>query len=606
MNAGDGCVAVVSGPGSGKTTVLCARYQRLRETIPVDDILSLTFTASAAKNMRDRAQEKQVGGRPSGFMTFHAFCLAVASREHEHFRYPLQANPLATPGQAAKMLGEVCRRQRLDFRDLQSFISRQKRQYRCAAEALNEAEAQGVGIQQALGYKEYETKLRDAGLLDFDSLLLEVVCMFEAHPDIQDRYQFKYVMVDEFQDTDEVQIRLLQLLTEKFGNLLAVGDTNQSIYAFRGASGDALLNFRHYFPDAQTIYLNNNYRSTKAITDWNYEIAPHRPPERYETPNEDGEAPEIVACANELLEVQAVIDRLGWADRAPKLFDIGGPPNLRPDINAAVLARTNQALRVFEERFSESGIRYHLLGRAGYWSQPEVRNCLAYIQCADVPTDAAITGAMSAPFYPSKFLKKKDILENLKRTSKRTSELNYWSALQYYQCDTDSQQRSLSGFRTFIRNLSPYRLLSAGTAVAGVLTDLRAMEYYAEEEENLDNDPVANLRELVKIAQRFATIGDFLAHVRRIKAATKVKKGVALGTIHSAKGLEWSAVFLTSCSQGILPHIKAESLEEEQRIWFVGCSRAADRLVITYSGTPSQFIRQALPHSQEELCSRAF
>jgi len=596
VNAGEGAWAIVAGPGAGKTSVLVARYIRLRKTVSAEQVLSLTFTRSAAAEMRSRVGDLDLaGGKPSGFLTFHAFCLAVVTEEADKFGYPLQHFPLATPGQAAKFLGEVCRRHQLDFRTLQLWISNQKRQGIRGTEAVRKADDTAESQQLALAYKEFETKLREAGLMDFDSLQLEVVDLLTRDLEARARYQYRFVMVDEFQDTDEVQTKLVQLLSEKHGNVFAVGDANQSIYNWRGASSDVLLNFTDYFPNGKLLYLNTNYRATKCLTAFNYKIAPHAPPDPYTSPAEDGEEPHIDCWPNESDEAAGVAKQIRQMQGVPGslLFDIGGPPNIAHDVNAAILARTNRSLRIFEEKLSESGIRYHLLGKSGYFSQPEIRNCLAYIQCAVYPTDAAVTAALRAPFHPSKFIKKKDVLEWAKlqqlRAEGRDDKALLLSILPRYVAGGEQQLRAINQFHTYIHQLARYRGAPAQTAVQGILTDLRAVQYYAEEEESLDNDPVQNLNELVRIANRFQTLPELLDHVRKVQAASRMKKGVALGTIHSAKGLEWQTVFMVNCQEGVLPHVKGE-LEEEKRIFFVGCSRAAKRLVISYSGPPSQFL----------------
>ena len=611
--------------GAGKTSVLLARYRRLREKIPVEDILSLTFTAAAAKSMREKAGEAASSSvRPCGFSTFHSFCLSVATQSGIHYAHPLQPFPLATPGQTVKIVGEVCRRYGLDFRPLQNYISKQKRQYIDANTAVSKSEESGEDLKEALAYREYETRLRDMGLLDFDSLLTETVVMFASKPKVRENYQYQYIQVDEAQDTDFVQLRLVQQLAEKHGNVYFVGDSNQNIYSWRGSSSDLLTNFEQYFPGGQTLYLNTNYRSTKKLTSFNYDIAPFQPPEKYVSPHEEGEPPLVLVYPDEFSEAEKVAKGIHYGRTIVYYKDISQPRlNLFPgaivegdssgDIkllaqptgSTAILARTNSALRLFEEELSQSDVRYYLLGKSGYWQQPEVKNVLAYLQCAVMPTDAAIQGAIGAPFHPAKFIKKKDLVDNLKRTCDRTSE-SMWTELQRYRAETDQQQNCISSLRSFISGLSRYRESRASDAVKGVLTDLRALEYYKEEEESLDNDPVSNLQELARICWRFRTLREFLEHVRKIKAASRVKKGVAVGTIHSAKGLEWDTVFLVNAQEGVLPHKRSTDIEEEKRVFFVGCSRAAKRLIITYSGPPSQFIRQLLPERPEELCSRAF
>lgn len=592
VNVTNGAYSVVAGPGSGKTTVLVNRYRKLRDLVSVDEILSLTFTKSAADNMRKKAGESEIGSRPCGFSTFHSFCLAVASKEYTSYRYPLKPFPLATPGQTIKMLGLACREFSQDFRQARQWIGLQKRNFLTAEQSFHTEDKKPNGlVGLASTYCKYEEQLEDAGLLDFDSLLMETVKMFGCRPEVKERYQYYFVQCDEAQDTDAVQLKLIQQLSDKYRNVFFVGDVNQSIYQWRGGSSEFLVNFDSFFPDGETMYLVTNYRATKRLTDFNYKIAPFRPPDRYTTPNEDGVDPEVRSFPSELDEAVWVARE---CDPRPRdMFDNPvGKSEDHPSI--AILARTNRSLLHFEESLSEQGVRYHLLGKSGFWMQPEVKNVMAWVQCLVAPTDAAIQAAIKSPFHPTRFMKKQELIDSLKRSKNRSSDFEptMFSLLIKgdYEMENSNQERLVDDFSRFIRSLSGrYRSSTAAEAVQGVIRDLQAAEYYRDEEEAFDNDPLSNLRELQTIASRFPTVHSFLDYVRKIKGASKNKKGVAIGTVHSAKGLEWNTVFLVNCQEGILPHSKGE-LEEEKRIFFVGCSRAARRLVITHTGFPSRFI----------------
>jgi DNA helicase-2/ATP-dependent DNA helicase PcrA len=592
VNETEGAVCLIAGPGSGKTRVLIERYKKLRATTQIHEILSLTFSKTAAAEMRARAEEKELkdplGLRPCGFMTFHSLALGIVTQEYDQFGYHLQPFPLATPGQVTKLLGEVSRRHNVDFKTLSSRISAWKREGIRGSEAVRNAdivEANDAGDQQlALAYKEYETRMREAGVMDFDSLLMEVVDLLSRNPEIRKHYQYRYIMADEFQDTDEMQVKLLQLLSEEHGNIFAVGDQNQGIFGFRGGAGDALLNFQQHFPGAKVLYLNTNYRSTKSITTFNYKIAPYPPPEPYQSPAE-----EAIGVGQDVYRAFA---------QEGTLFYV--PTKKIADVSVAVLSRTNRGLRPYEELFSKEGIKYYLLGKSGYWSQSEIANVMAYVQCAVFPTDAALQSAIRAPFHPSKYVKKKELVDFLKRWQERypDKQLSMWQTLGSIRGGENTQDRAINGFRSFVQQLSRYREAPAEVAVQGIITDLQAARYYSEEEANPDNDPVANLMELPRIAGRFSTVPEFLDHVRKVRNASKVKKGVALGTGHASKGLQFDTVFLVNATEGILPHKKAIDIDEERRVFFVMASRAAKRLHISYSGQPSRFLKDFIPEPE--------
>ncbi len=265
------------------------------------------------------------------------------------------------------------------------------------------------------------------------------------------------------------------------------------------------------------------------------------------------------------------------------------------DKTVAILSRTNRGLMPFESALTEAGVKYHLVGRSGFWSQPEVKAVLAYLGCVLYPADWLVAGAIRAPFFPSKFLPKTKILAELKRFKEEHENGSYWAVLVHepHELVDNKNLQALHDFTTFVHQLSRYKSLPADEALKSVISALRAVEYYSVEEDHSgDNDPVGNLAELTKLAAKHSTIKEFLDYTRRSSAASKSKKGVALSTIHSAKGLEFSTVFMVQCSEGILPHSKSTDLDEERAIYFVGCSRPEHRLVISYTGNPSPFLKK--------------
>ena len=273
--------------------------------------------------------------------------------------------------------------------------------------------------------------------------------------------------------------------------------------------------------------------------------------------------------------------------------------------STAILCRTNLGLRIYEQLLSDEGIKYHLVGRAGYWAQPEVKSVLSYVSCAWYPSDAAISGALRAPFWPSKFLPKTKLAARLKELNDDAN--GYWHFLtrESYSLVENKNLSALQEFTRFVGSLSRYRDLKAGEAVKQIILALKAYDYLAEEE-TIDNDPVANIKELEKTAARFSTLKEFLDYCRKVTAASKSKAGVALSTIHGAKGLEFHTVYLVQCSDGILPHAKSNDLDGERNCYFVGCSRAERELTITYSGQPSIFLEASLkPVVQSENKEKA-
>ena len=266
------------------------------------------------------------------------------------------------------------------------------------------------------------------------------------------------------------------------------------------------------------------------------------------------------------------------------------------DKTVAILSRTNRGLMPFESALTEAGVKYHLVGRSGFWSQPEVKAVLAYLGCVLYPADWLVAGAIRAPFFPSKFLPKSTLLAKLKEQHECEADpgkQTYFNCLaRVPELLVDAKNLpALRDFTSFLHSLSRYKSLPPADALKSVISALRAVEYYSVEEDHSgDNDPVGNLVELTKLAAKHSTIKEFLDYTRRASAASKGRKGVALGTVHSAKGLQWQDVYVIGCQEGLMPHAKSDDLEGERNCFFVACSRAEQRLTITYSGTPSPFI----------------
>lgn len=587
VDAGPGVWAVPAGPGSGKTQVIVERYRRLvAEGVDPSQVLTLTFTAEAAKNMSTRAGVGKVEGghRPAGFCTFHSLALSFCILEHEHFPYPLAPFPLATEGQSAKFVGEVSRRYNLDFKTLRASISTCKRNRVRPAEALKTAEAEGHNQAFALAYREYEEKCKAAGVVDFDGLILEMQNILFTKPDVRLRWIYDYIQVDESGDCDELQWDIVRLMSD---NIFAVGDVGQTIYEWRGAHPDLFLNFEKLFPESQKLYLATNYRATKKLVEFLREIGPVKDlAERFRTDNEEGEAPQFQSYPTTLIEAQSV------AEQAAALSD-------EKTVNVAILSRTNRGLRPYEEALSRAGKRYHLLGRSGFFQQREIRDVLAFVQLIQAPFDSAVLAAIRSPYACSRYIKKKELVDALKAMQKGDpNKPTIWSLLKDYRPADHNQARAIPQLISFIHSLLKYRDQPANAAVSGVIKDLQAMEYYQTEEEAVDNDPAENLQELVRIAGRFSSIQELLEHARKMQGAAKVKRGVALSTVHQAKGKEWDNVFVTDVTEGNIPHKNGDAAEEE-RIWFVACSRAAKRLTITYTTSPSRYIEKFVQKTDE-------
>jgi DNA helicase-2/ATP-dependent DNA helicase PcrA len=267
----------------------------------------------------------------------------------------------------------------------------------------------------------------------------------------------------------------------------------------------------------------------------------------------------------------------------------------------AILCRVNAGLRPFEQALSEAGVPFHYINRAGFFSQPEIKSSLAYLGACSFPANYLISGMLHSDFHPTKFLPKTKIAARFKELKAADDQVSYWAVLtkEPRTLVDPKNLEALQHFVQFVHSLSRYRDLPPSDALKQVLGALKVGDHFAEQE-TIDNDPLQNLSDLIKMAGKYRSIKEFLDFTRRVAAASRAKKGVALGTIHSAKGLQWHSVFLVSCQEGILPHAKSTDLEGERNCFFVACSRAEQKLTVTYSGQPSGFVVPYLQVKKEE------
>jgi superfamily I DNA/RNA helicase len=500
IKAREGVITVVAGPGSGKTTVLLERHiQMLIAGISQKDILNLTFTSAAASEM-----VKRIGilNAESVFRTFHSYALDLLKRERKFVPFQMNDTIIPVRGEDYQLLFDLVKLypQISSFRTLQGKISEWKRTSIEPEQALRESV--GKEYYFAMAYSDYETRCREQGWLDFDSLMREAVKLLETHADVRARNQRRYISVDECQDTDITQFRLLQLLFG--GNILVVGDENQLIYEWRSAQPGNLSNFSRTFPGARTLFLGRNYRSTGKLVQFFREILPvdNGLASRMMTTNPDGVDPVFIKYPDPDVEVRKVLELAG---QDPE--------------NSVIIARTNRLLFNVQRLAASKGIKYKNLGKKDFWEQNEVKALL-----------------------------------------------------------------------TLAKDVSQFG--NAQTALKNIITDHNLYNRYRNSGDVMNSDPIENLNNVCKVAgAKGGTVHEFLDYIRKLTYGRKSRKekDLMLATVHQAKGREWKHVFIIGCEQGMMPHKDGE-LPEEKRIFFVACSRAAENLQISWSGSRSMFL----------------
>jgi ATP-dependent DNA helicase UvrD/PcrA len=592
-----GYIVMMAAPGSGKTTVIDARAKAILATgVRPEKFLSLTFTKEGAKEMLARAGKEFAKSKI--FCTFHSWALRFVTAEANNFvalGYNLRHYPLATPYEAAKALGRIVshhpelRGRKEAFKDAGSFISLCKRRGLSPQKARLEAK-QDLEDAYCDVYKKYDEALRTLGAMDFDSIIVETSRLLEKRSDVCARWQYDYLQLDEAQDTDSVQWRIVELINK--GNIFAVGDENQGMYSWRGSETNLVERFTARFPGAIVLPLSVNYRSTQEIVKYCKQIAPiqNETVTKLSTPNSMGNAPEFRRYATDWEEAKAIVN---------SITDLG---------NTAVLVRTNHQLRAFEDECGERGLKYKLLGKSGFWGRGEVKDVLAFVQYMIAPTDASTVHIIKSPYDCTRYMKKAEIVDNLEAMQARRvdgmgGKLGLHRFLSSYSSMDPNQDNLVRELDRFLNNLrAQVAGRRAGDAVKLIVERTGMLNYYEDDEdsEGIDNNPLENIREVFKVANTKTTLADFLAYTQRVHRASLARKGfLTLSTIHQAKGKEWDTVYVAGVNDGVLPHLKGDD-EEEKRIYFVACSRAAQRLHVSGNGVVSKFIKDKLPPEESE------
>lgn len=605
---------VVAGAGSGKTRVLTRRIAWLIcQGVDPRRILAITFTNKAAGEMRQRIE--QLLGHPARSMwisTFHAACVRILRAHCDRLGYNRSFTILDGADQRA-VLRDIISRLNLDPqryrpRAVQAAIDRAKTELQdpdaFAARADN-----FFADQVARIYRAYQERIAAENALDFGDLIRLTVALLSAHKDVLAHYQqqFHYLLVDEYQDTNAAQYKLLRLLGGGAGNIFAVGDADQSVYRFRGADFTNVLRFRDDYPGARIIQLEQNYRSTQAILDTANRLIKHnsrRQAKRLWTDRGQGHTVTLFRARDEQDEAAFV------ADEMQRLADTG-----RPWSDYAILYRTHAQSRVLEDRLVRLGLPYRIIGGVRFYERKEIKDLLAYLRLLVNPRDElAFTRAIAEPrrgIGPAALARLQAFMQNtgldFVTACTRAGEID---GLQ------KGQRRALGQFGQMYVDLAGYgdnvpvsRLLADLFERSGYEAALRA-EGTAEALGRLEN-----LRELLTLAREFTIQGyddtpvDFLAAAALASEAdtTAGDISISLMTIHSAKGLEFPVVFLVGLEEGLFPHSRAlddaAETEEERRLCYVGVTRAEERLYLVSAhqrtifgefrpGVPSRFLQE--------------
>ncbi|HLX32158.1 MAG TPA: UvrD-helicase domain-containing protein [Gaiellaceae bacterium] len=592
----EGPVLVVAGAGSGKTRVLTRRIAHLLGAVGVKppEILAITFTNKAAGEMRERVGDL-VGppARAAWVMTFHSACGRILRREAQRLGYRSNFTIYDQADQVRlvkRCLEELERDpKRFTPRGIHSQISHAKNTL-VSPEAYSERIASFYDQTVAEVYDLYQKRLFASNAVDFDDMLFLTVDVLERFPEARAKWQeaFRYILVDEYQDTNHAQYRLLQLLAEKHRNVFAVGDPDQSIYAFRGADIRNVLEFERDFPGSYTIALEQNYRSTQNILDAaNGVIRQNRERKEKNLWSElgEGDPVRVVEVEDEHAEARYVAAEIAL------LVEEGFSGS-----EIAVFYRTNAQSRVLEDVLVRQGVAYQVIGGPRFYERAEVKDLVAYLQVIDNPYDAV--SLLRIANRPRRGIGDSTLARLMSWADQR--EISLWEATAEAEMAGvgAAPQKALKQFRGTIESLMSAALeYEVPELIEAVLGRSGYMESLEAERTIEAQGRIENLQELVSVAREWReqtqepTLSGFLQEISLYSDQDAIRGDgslVTLMTLHNAKGLEFRAVYLIGMEEGIFPHsrsIEEQGVEEERRLCYVGMTRAKERLTLLHASS---------------------
>ena len=597
----EGPLLILAGAGSGKTRVLTHRIAYLIEERGVNpwNILAITFTNKAAGEMRERVDDIVGFGSESIWVsTFHSTCVRILRRHIDRLGYDTNFTIYDTDDQKT-LMRDICKYLQIDTkiyreRNLLAAISAAKNEMVSPKEFRLRAEGDFSRQRIASVYEEYEKQMKANNALDFDDLLVKAVQLLKTQPDVLDYYQerFRYIMVDEYQDTNNVQFQFVSTLAAKYRNLCVVGDDDQSIYKFRGADIRNILNFENVFEDAKVIKLEQNYRSTGTILDAANAVIRNnrgRKDKTLWTDNGQGEKIELRQFDTGYDEAEYIVgDIRGHVDSGDCSYN-----------DNAVLYRTNAQSRLFEEKLVSANIPYKLVGGVNFYARREIKDLLSYLKTIDNgKDDLAVRRIINVP------------KRGIGLTSvNRVQEYALQRGVSFYEAVLGADLipgigRGLPKLESFAALIEHFRSEAGKMSILELLEDIIETTGYIEELktegeieaeariENIDElkNKAADYEESCQERGEAPTLGGFLEEVALVADIDSLDEDsdyVVLMTLHSAKGLEFPHVYLAGMEDGLFPSYMTvtsdnpEELEEERRLCYVGITRAMKQLTLT-------------------------
>jgi DNA helicase-2/ATP-dependent DNA helicase PcrA len=602
-----GPILVVAGAGSGKTRVLTHRIAHLVDEhgAAPSSVLAITFTNKAAGEMAERVN-RALGRSATGMwvMTFHAACARILRAEATRIGFR-QSFSIYDSSDQVRLVRSIIEddlgkdSKRYPARGVHARISDAKNRLISAEQFADDSDGY---FDTTVGevYLRYQSRLLEAGAMDFDDLLVHTANLLEQIPEAREKWQtaFKHVLVDEYQDTNHAQYRLIRSLAAGHRSIFVVGDSDQSIYSWRGADIRNILDFEKDFPNARTIRLEQNYRSTQHILDAANAVIEHnegRQDKRLWSELGQGEPVRVVECQDERSEARFVVGQIARV--------IGEGGSLR---DVAIFYRTNAQSRALEESLRQADVPYRIIGGTGFYDRQEIKDALAYLRAIANPSDdVSLRRIINVP--------RRAIGDTtVSRLAEHASMLGV--SLRLALLDAESilpgaaARKAVAGFAALMDRLTAAAVSMEPTELLERIYDETAMIESLRAERTLEaNGRIENLDELLGVARSATLTGEpeadlamFLQELSLVSDADQLPdseddSAVTMMTLHTAKGLEFPRVYMVGMEDNIFPHARAleeANLEEERRLCYVGMTRAREQLTMTYARTRSLYGRQ--------------
>ena len=620
-----GPLLIIAGAGSGKTRVLTYRYAHLVKNYSVsfENILAITFTNKAANEMKERISKLlNLEVSPKWISTFHSSCVKIL-RVHGHLIGFKNNFTIYDQSDSAKLIRNCMRENNVDLKQyspkrFQAHISSLKNMRTSPGEAVENAES-FFEVKVAEIYTSYEKKLILSNSMDFDDLLIKTVELLETSDQALDYWsnKFEYIMVDEYQDTNLVQYKLIELLSSKYKNLCVVGDSDQSIYAFRGADIRNIQEFEKDFSKATIITLEKNYRSSQKILDIANAVISHNPRKKEKnlwTDNEDGMDVNAIRFGSERDEGRWIGEEISKIINEDKNNEI------------AIFYRTNNQSRIFEEELRKLSINYRVVGNVRFYDRKEIKDILSYLNFLVNQDDAvSFERVLNVPkrgIGESTLQKLRDYAN-----SRNISVSNVLEHINEIDTLSDRVIKQLTTFKNLIIELKTHAIKGPSQSIEKIL-EMTGYKKELIKEGTLESQMrIENLDELLTSALEFENlyeeeiddpfhkVRDYLESLALFTDSDNItnEDNVLLMTLHNAKGLEFPVVFMTGMEENVFPSQRSENefeIQEERRLCYVGMTRAEKKLYLTYSSTrtlwagtnynlPSRFLDEAKPFFKE-------